>query len=194
MSQTELTQLITAMNAGDRVAANQLFNLVYDELRTMAYARLARERKGHTLQPTALVHEVWMRLVGSASCEWKDRRHFFAAAAEAMRRLLIDSARRRKCSKRGGANAKRVDLSNDLVSSENPVEDQLLDLSEAVAKLEAIDSEKAQVVKLKFLLGMTNAETASVLGLSAATVERHWAYSRAWLHTRMKENREDTST
>lgn len=188
MSQSSLTQLIQAMNSGDKLAANELFGLVYEELRSIAYAKLARERKGHTLQPTALVHEVWIRLVGSSDYEWKDRKHFLSTAAEAMRRLLIENARNKKCSKRGGAEARRVELGEGVLVVEDSLADELLDLTDAIERYAAIEPQKVEVVKMKFLLGMTNSETASALGVSEATVERFWAYSRAWLHVQMKQS------
>lgn len=172
--------------------SNQLLSLVYSELRQMASRKLRCETPGQTLQATALVHEVWLRLVDSLNAQvrsgdtWKNRQHFFAAAAEAMRRILIEKARFKKRLKRGGPNAKRQEL-QDSFQTTNPVEDDVLDLNAALAEFEQIDSTKAQIVKLKFFAGLTTNEIAETTQLSVATVERYWVYARAWLYQKMAE-------
>ena len=172
--------------------SNRLFELVYDELRQMAARKLRCEAPGHTLQATALVHEVWLRLLDSLrgqenpSDSWQNRQHFFGAAAEAMRRILIEKARFKKRLKRGGPDAKRQEL-NESSQSTNPVEDDVLDLHSALEAFEKIDPLKAQIVKLKFFVGMTTNEIAETTRLSVATVERYWVYARAWLFQRMGE-------
>src|SRR5262245_47162195 len=177
---TEVTRILDAIGQGDPHAAEQLLPLVYDELRTLAAQRLARERPGQTLQATALVHEAYLRLVGEEGGQhWDSRGHFFAAAAEAMRRILVDQARRRGAGKRGALMG-RIDLP-DLAgpTKDDPVD--LLALDEALAKLEALHPEKARVVKLRFFAGRTLEETAEALGIGRATAQRHWAWARAWL-------------
>ena len=172
--------------------SNRLLGLVYDELRQMAAKKLRCEAPGHTLQATALVHEVWLRLLdslggeGKASESWENRRHFFGAAAEAMRRILIEKARFKKRLKRGGPNAKRQEL-NESSQTTTPIEDEVLDLHAALEAFEKIDSVKAQIVKLKFFIGLTTNEIAETTQLSVATVERYWVYARAWLYQRMSE-------
>jgi RNA polymerase sigma factor (TIGR02999 family) len=172
-------------SAGDRPAvqprpARELLPLVYDELRMLAAQRLSRETPGQSLQPTALVHEAYLRLVGQdPDRPWDGRGHFFAAAAEAMRRILVESARRRRSLKRGG-NRNRVDL--DAAQPAVPeLDDDLLALDEALEKLAAIEPIKAQVVQLRVFGGLTAAETSRVLGLSGSSTDRYWAYARAWL-------------
>jgi RNA polymerase sigma factor (TIGR02999 family) len=181
-----ITHLLDDIERGDLKAASQLLPLVYDELRRLAAQRLARESPGQTLQPTALVHEAYLRLVaspGRASGEeqhWHSRGHFFAAAAEAMRRILVESARRKKADKRGGGRL-REDLDPDLLALPEPCED-VLALDEALGKLAAKDPIKAELVKLRYFAGLTSDEAARALGISPTTAERYWAYSRAWLH------------
>jgi RNA polymerase sigma factor (TIGR02999 family) len=177
---SEVTQLLDAMDAGDPKAAAHLLPLVYDELRRLAAVRLAAEPSGNTLQPTALVHEAYLRLVGSpAGNRWDHRGHFFAAAAEAMRRILIDHARRKAAAKHGGAMRRQV-LDSDAAPAAEPRED-LLALDEALGRLEAADPEKANLVKLRYFAGLSLAEAAAALNLSERTAGRHWAYARAWL-------------
>ncbi|MBL8891439.1 MAG: sigma-70 family RNA polymerase sigma factor [Planctomycetaceae bacterium] len=172
--------------------SNRLLELVYDELRNMAARKLRNEAPGQTLQATALVHEVWLRLLDSLSGPqgpgetWENRSHFFGAAAEAMRRILIEKARCKKRLKRGGPQAKRQELRESL-QSVNPVEDDVLDLNAALTDFEFIDPIKAQIVKLKFFVGLTTKEIAEATDLSVATVERYWVYARAWLFQRMGE-------
>ncbi len=177
---SELTLLLNAADAGDRQAAAQLLPLVYGELRRLAAARLAAEPSGHTLQPTALVHEAYVRLVESPGGEkWDHRGHFFAAAAEAMRRILIDNARRKAAVRHGGGMERRV-LESDAAASPEPRED-LLALDEALDRLAEEDPLKANLVKLRYFAGLSLAEAADVLEISERTAGRHWAYARAWL-------------
>ena len=176
----DVTQLLDAVAAGDRKAAADLLPLVYDELRKLAAARMAAESPDHTLQPTALVHEAYLRLVGPAGdVRWDNRGHFFAAAAEAMRRILIDQARQKATERHGGA-MKRQDLNAEAAAIPEPRED-LLALDGALDKLAAIDPLKADLVKLRYFVGMSLAEVAAALNLSERTAGRHWAYARAWL-------------
>ena len=183
---SDVTKLIRAITEGRAAATDDLLPAVYRELRRMAAARLAREAGGHTLQPTALVHEAYMRLVGPNDQSWENRSHFFGAAAEAMRRILIDHARAKKRVKRGGA-AVRVPL-DDIADQRGNTTDDLLALDEALSALELLDPDKAQLVKLKFFGGMTTLEAAQVLGTSQRSAERNWAYARVWLHRHVKED------
>jgi RNA polymerase sigma factor (TIGR02999 family) len=177
----DVTHLLSAAAAGDRQAAGDLLPLVYDELRRLAARRLAAEPGGQTLQPTALVHEAYLRLVGGRDePRWDGRAHFFAAAAEAMRRILVESARRRRSLKRGG-DCDRLDLDEAEIALPQPRED-LLALDEALDRLAALDPVKAELVKLRYFAGCTIAEAARLLNISTTTADRHWAYARAWLH------------
>jgi RNA polymerase sigma factor (TIGR02999 family) len=176
---SEITQVLQAMRRGDGRASAELLPLVYHELRQLAAARMNQESAGQTLQATALVHEAWLRMVGDGDREWKNRAHFFGAAAEAMRRILVDNARRKSRLKRGGDQA-RVDIAElDLVAT-SPDEKILL-MDEALEKLRAEDPEKARIVVMKFLGGMTNQEVAESLGVTERTVERQWAFAKTWL-------------
>lgn len=176
----ELTQILAAISSGESDAADRLLPLVYNELRALARARMARERPGHTLQPTALVHEAYLRLFGSAAPRWENRAHFFAAAAEAMRRILIDRARRQARLKRGGKQ-ERVPLTD--IAAEQPLDaGQLLSLDQALERLEARDPSMAQVVTLRFFAGLTVEEIAAAVGVTPRTINRHWIAARAWLH------------
>ena len=183
----EVTILLTAASHGDPNAAGQLLPLVYEELRRLAAQRLAAEAPGQTLQPTALVHEAYLRLTGSDGDEqsWANRGHFFAAAAEAMRRLIVENARRKGRQKHGG-DWQRISL--DAVESldQSPSED-LVALDEALVRLTAQDPIKAEVVKLRFFAGFTMPEIARALNLSLATVERHWTFSRTWLYAELTD-------
>ena len=177
---SEVTQILSAIERGDPHAANQLLPLVYDELRQLAAQKLAHETPGQTLQPTALVHEAYLRLVGEgAGPHWDSHGHFFAAAAEAMRRILVENARRKQAVKRGG-NRARADLDMNQVAVPEVRED-LLALDEALDRLAAADPEAARLVQLRYFAGLTLAEAAQVLGVSPRTTDRLWAYARAWL-------------
>jgi RNA polymerase sigma factor (TIGR02999 family) len=177
----EVTRILSALEQGDPQAGQQLLPLVYDELRRLAAQRLAQEPPGQTLQPTALVHEAYLRLVGKDDGPaWDNRGHFFAAAAEAMRRILVENARRKRSHKHGGG-LKRHDAEGAELAAAEPVED-LLALDEALDRLAARDPLKAELVKLRYFAGMTIDEAAGALGISAATAKRYWAYARAWLY------------
>ena len=181
---SDVTRILEASQNGDPTAADQLLPLVYDELRRLAAAKMAQEKPGQTLQPTALVHEAWLRLVGSENQRWENRAHFFAAAAEAMRRILIEKARRRQRLRHGGGQ-ERVDL--DEIAIVAPESDErLLQVHEALDRLAAEDKVKADVVKLRFFVGLTDREVADALGLSERTVERHWAYAKPWLFRQIR--------
>ena len=179
------TQFLGSMDAREAKAAEELLPLVYDELRRLAAHKMANEVPGQTLQPTALVHEAWLRLSQQSRSEWKNREQFFAIAAEVMRRILVDRARRRSAQKHGG-DLERVDL--DAVELPFTGGDGLvLQVHEVLERLAAEDAEKAQVVKLRFFVGLENAEVASLLGVSEKTVQRHWAFAKAWLTRAMRE-------
>lgn len=179
---TEVTRILNAIGQGDPRAADQLLPLVYDELRQLAAQRLAREKPGQTLQPTALVHEAYLRLVGQGDGpHWEGRGHFFAAAAEAMRRILVDNARRKQSAKHGGGRVRR-----DVALDDFPVENardplEVLAVHEALDQLAQKSPRKAQLVKLRYFLGCTMAEAAQILGIAHATAEEDWTYARAWL-------------
>jgi RNA polymerase sigma factor (TIGR02999 family) len=186
----DVTGILQAMEEGDPKAAEQLLPLVYNQLRKLAAASLAREKPGQTLQPTALVHEAYLRLVatGDASApreqRWDSRGHFFAAAAEAMRRILIENARRKTRQKRGGG-LRRVHLDPAQLSYSSAGED-VLDLNDALDALVAEDPQAAQFVKLRYFAGLTIEEAAEMVGLSRSAACEHWAYARAWLHRRLR--------
>jgi RNA polymerase sigma factor (TIGR02999 family) len=184
----DVTQILQAIEQGDPHAASQLLPLVYDELRTLAAQKLAQERSGQTLEPTALVHEAYLRLVGGDAPplqeqSWNNRGHFFGAAAEAMRRILIENARRKQRLRHGGGqkrlNLDRLDLADDTA------DEQLLALDEALTKLAAQEPVVTEVVKLRYFTGLTIEQTAEALGLSVRTANRHWAYARAWLYQQL---------
>jgi RNA polymerase sigma factor (TIGR02999 family) len=178
---TYVTRILSAIEQGDPHAAEQLLPLVYEELRQLAAHRLAQEKPGHTLQPTALVHEAYLRLVDVKQAEdWHSRGHFFAAAAEAMRRILIDRARHKQTRKAGGGR-RRLDLDDIEPALEEENGDRLLALDEALRQLEAEDPRKAELVKLRFFAGLTAAQAAAALGVSTSTAEKDWAYARSWL-------------
>jgi len=184
----EVTQLLNAIEQGDPHAPEQLLPLVYDALRKLASQKMAQEPRGQTLQATALVHEVYLRLVGSEkSRHWNSRGHFFGAAAEAMRRILIDNARRKRRPKHGG-DRKRVDLDQacDLAHDSN---DDILALDEGIAQLAQEDAQKAELVKLRYFAGFTLEQAADVLGISPSTAKGYWAYARAWLYAELDGNR-----
>jgi RNA polymerase sigma factor (TIGR02999 family) len=176
----EVTRILSAIAHGDPHAAAQLLPVVYDDLRRRAAARLAAEPAGNTLQPTALVHEAYLRLVGTPNGDqWDHRGHFFAACAEAMRRILVDAARRKKMAKHGGG-LNRHDATELAFAAPQPDED-IVALDEALTRFAAIEPQKAELVKLRYFAGLTIEEAAEALGISPATAKRHWAYSKAWL-------------
>jgi RNA polymerase sigma factor (TIGR02999 family) len=180
----EVTRILSAVEQGDPQAAEQLLPLVYNELRRLAAQRLAQEKPGQTLQPTALVHDAYLRLVGGDDAQhWNSRGHFFAAAAEAMRRILVEKARRKQRIRHGGQ-LQRVDLDSQLQISE-VADDDLLALDEAIQQLTADQPQAAEVVKLRHFAGLTIEETALALNISVRTVNRHWAYARAWLYQQL---------
>lgn len=182
---SDVTRILNAIEQGECEATDELLPLVYDELRLLAAQRLSHEKPGHTLQATALVHEVYLRLVGGDGLPWKNRRHFFAAAAEAMRRLLIDSARRKQTRKRGGER-QRLDLQAIQPAIATPSDD-LLALDEALQKLEQQDALKAELVKLRYFAGLTGQQAAQALGISRSSADQLWAYARAWLRVEISK-------
>jgi RNA polymerase sigma factor (TIGR02999 family) len=182
----EVTQILEAVSRGEAKAANELLSLVYEELRRLATAKMASEAPGQTLQATALVHEAWLRLTSDEKRKWNDRTHFFAAAAEAMRRILVDNARIKRAQRHGGGQ-QRVEMP-EIACPVAPNEDQLLAVNEALEKFAAQDKPKAELVKLRYFVGMTIEEAAEALGISAPTAKRHWAYARAWLAEEIKSS------
>ncbi len=178
----EVTRILTAIEDGEKAAAEDLLPILYDELRRLAAARVARESPGITLPATALVHEAYLRLLGpeGESRDWDSRGHFFAAAAEAMRRILIENARRRKSLKRGGDQVRiTFESANLAVTGGNP--DEILAVNEALERLQELDSQSAKLVELRFFTGLTLKEAGAALGISEATAKRRWAFARAWL-------------
>lgn len=181
------TVILAAAKAGKLQAAEQLLGLVYDELRRLAASKLAHEAPGQTLQPTALVHEAWLRLVGEQSASFNDREHFFRASAEVMRRILIDRARHKKAQRHGGGH-QRVDLEGfDLAAP--AADDQLLAINEALDELALLHPIQAELVKLRYFVGLTNEEVSKVLGISLSTAKNYWTFSRAWLLNEMENKR-----
>lgn len=180
---SDVTRILSAIEGGDPAAAEELLPFVYEELRKLAAQRLAREKSGQTLQATALVHDVYLRLVGAEKAQpWSSRGHFFAAAAEAMRRILIESARRKQRLRHGGGR-KRVDLDSQIqIEAEH---DDLIALDEALERLAAQQPEAAAVVKLRYFGGLTIDQVAQALNISVRTANRHWAYARAWLYEQL---------
>jgi RNA polymerase sigma factor (TIGR02999 family) len=183
----DLTQILQRTSSGDAAAADALLRLLYDELRKLAAAKLAREPAGQTLQPTALVHEAWLRLGGDEQPSWQNRAHFFAAAAEAMRRILIERARRRRALRHGGGQ-QRVDLDQVDLASTAREDDRMLAVDEALDRLAAEDAPSAQLVKLHYFAGLTMADSARALGISEPTAYRWWAYARAWLFREISDH------
>ena len=182
---SDVTRILDAIQQGDPTAADELLPLVYEQLRRLAAQKMAGEVPGHTLQPTALVHEAWLRLVGSGQQSWEGRAHFFAAAAEAMRRILVESARRKQRLKHGGK-LERVEL--DAVDLPAPLpDDELLALDAALTRLAEVNPQAAEVVKLCFFVGLTQEQAARELRVSVSTAERLWAYARAWLFREMRK-------
>lgn len=185
----DVTQVLEALGRGDRKAADKLLPLVYDEFRALARHYLAQERLNHTLQPTALVHEAYMKLVDQSRVDWQGKSHFFAVAAQAMRRILVDHARSRQRDKRGGGRA-RVVLDEAVALSPQKDED-VLALDEALEKLAQLDARQARVVELRFFGGMSVEEVAEALGVSKRTVEGDWTFARAWLSRELRAGDED---
>lgn len=181
---SDVTLILDAINRGESQASEKLLPLVYEELRRMAAARMAREASGQTLQPTALVHEAWLQLVGDGGRTWENRAHFFGAAADAMRRILIDKARRKSRLKHGGGQS-RMDI-DDLELADTTPDDNILLINEALQWLEQEDPEQARVVVLKFFGGLTNLEVAETLGVGERTVDRQWACAKARLFRRIQ--------
>jgi RNA polymerase sigma factor (TIGR02999 family) len=186
---SDATRILEAGQRGDSKAANELLPLVYEELKRLAAHKMAHEAPGHTLQPTALVHEAWLRLVGDKDQKWDGRAHFFAAAAEAMRRILIDRARRKHAVRHGG-DQQRVDIQEVDVISETD-DDQLLAVNEALDKLAVEHKTEAELVKLRYFVGMTNEEAAEVLGVSPRTAKYYWTHARAWLYHEIGRSQAD---
>jgi RNA polymerase sigma factor (TIGR02999 family) len=181
---SNVTHILTAIEQGDPQAADKLLPLVYDELRKLAATRMANEAAGQTLQPTALVHEAWLRLVGKETPKFVNRAYFFAAAAEAMRRIQIDQARHKRALRHGGGQ-QRVDLDQVQLASATD-DDQLLAVNDALDKIAAQSKPEAELVKLRYFVGMTLAEAADALGSSARTADNYWAHARAWLFHELK--------
>ena len=187
---SSLPRASDAADGGGAIAAERLLPQVYEELRRLAAARLASERAGHTLQPTALVHEAYLRLIQGetglgSDPRWENRGHFFAAAARAMQRILVEHARARGRDKRGGG-MKRVDLDSSLAAGSDP-DAMVLALDELLEKLGEHDPQKAELVRMRYFAGLTVEEAAEALGISVATAERHWAFARSWLYSRLAE-------
>ena len=176
---SDVTSILTSIEQGDARASEELLPLVYHELRRMAAHKMASEPAGHTLQPTALVHEAWLKLVAPPAQSWQNRAHFFGAAAEAMRRLLIARARRKQTQRRGSG-AAHLDVDELEIASPAP-DDQLLALNDALDRFAALEPQQAELVKLRYFVGLKIEEAAQVLGVSEATAKRWWAYARAWL-------------
>jgi len=179
-----LTRILDEIQQGKEKAADELLPLVYEELRKLAAHKMAGEAPGQTLQPTALVHEAWLRLTGDQSRTWDSRGHFFAAAAEAMRRILIERARAKSRLRRGGQ-IERVPLDHVTIATDDPPE-TVLAINEALDRLTARDPFKAEVVKMRYFVGLSQDEIAQALGVSVPTIRRHWATARAWLYAEMK--------
>ncbi|MHC4558285.1 MAG: sigma-70 family RNA polymerase sigma factor [Planctomycetota bacterium] len=183
---SDVTRILNAIETGDKRAVDKLILTIYQELRQLATKKLQGEAPGQTLQPTALVHEAYLRLLGDQGQTWKSRTHFFSAAAEAMRRILVDNARRKKSLKRGEKH-QRVNLEDADLAIEEPSED-IVALDEALSELAASDKLKADLIKLRYFAGLTIEQAAEALDISLTTAKRHWRYARAWLYSRMTAN------
>jgi RNA polymerase sigma factor (TIGR02999 family) len=181
---SDVTRILQSMEAGDARAAEELLPLVYGELRKLAASKMAHESPNQTLQPTALVHEAWLRLTGNEDVKWNGRAHFFGAAAEAMRRILIDNARR-KSARRHGGGQQRVDV-EDVDIAAPMKEDELLAINDALDELAKTEKQKAELVKLRYFVGLTVEEAAEILGVSVPTARRWWSYARAWLFQKVQ--------
>jgi len=187
---SDITLVLEKIERGDAQAADQLLPLVYEELRKLAASKMANEAAGQTLQPTALVHEAWLRLGGEAQPDWQNRAHFFASAAEAMRRILIDRARRRLAQRHGGDFMRTsADALDNVIASPGADDDELLDVHEALDALARHDTRKAELVKQCYFVGLTLKDAAMVLGISEPTARRDWSYARAWLFNEIKQLR-----
>ena len=185
----DVTQILSQIESGDPKAADELLPLVYDELRKLAAAKLAQEKPGQTLQATVLVHEAWLRLVGpDVNIHWHGRGHFFGAAAKAMQRILVENARRKRRLKAGGE-YQRVELTEAAATVRRPSVD-VLEIHEALGKLEQQDPRKAELVRLRFFAGLTLTEAAKALGISASTADNDWAYAKTWLRLEMATGEE----
>jgi RNA polymerase sigma factor (TIGR02999 family) len=184
-TQHEVTRLIQAASASDRAAADRLLALVYDQLRKIAQQRMSEERAGHTLQATALVHEAYLRLVGTTEVHWQGRGHFFAAAAEAMRRILVERARQKSGPKHGG-HLRRIEL-DDVADRPETADHRLVLLDEALGELEQHDPQAAALVKLRYFAGLQHQEAADALGISRRAADRLWSIARAWLYDRISD-------
>jgi RNA polymerase sigma factor (TIGR02999 family) len=182
---SDVTRILDRVQQGEAGAAQELLPLVYEELRKLAAQKMAREAPGQTLQPTALVHEAWLRLVGDGPHPWEGRGHFFAAAAEAMRRILVEKARRKRRLRHGGG-LQRVDLEDVVVATAE--DETLLQVHDVVDELAREDPFQAEVVKLRFFVGLTNNEAANALGVSEKTVLRYWAHAKVWLYDRLQHH------
>jgi len=184
---SEFTRILEAVQQGDPQAAHDLLPLVYEELRRLAAQKMTNEAPGHTLQATALVHEAWLRLIGNENSQWSGRAHFFGAAAEAMRRILIENVRRKRAARHGGGQA-RLDIAEIEVAGVGK-DDELLAVNEALEKFAAHDKQKAELVRLRYFVGLTTEEAASLLGISIPTADRWWNFSRAWLFEEIERQR-----
>jgi RNA polymerase sigma factor (TIGR02999 family) len=180
---SDVTRILQSMESGDAKAAEELLPLVYGELRKLAASKMAHEAPNQTLQPTALVHEAWLRLTGNENVKWNGRAHFFGAAAEAMRRILIDNARRKQALRHGG-NQQRLDV-DDVEIAAPAKEEELLAINEALDEFAKTDKQKAELVKLRYFIGLTIEESAEILGVSVPTARRWWSYARAWLYQKI---------
>jgi RNA polymerase sigma factor (TIGR02999 family) len=181
---SEVTRILQSMESGDAQAADELLPLVYGELRKLAASKMANESPNQTLQPTALVHEAWLRLTGNENVKWNGRAHFFGAAAEAMRRILIDNARRKSAMRHGGGQQR---LDADEIEIAAPAkDDELLAINDALEEFTKIDKQKAELVKLRYFVGLKIEESAEVLGISVPTATRWWNYSRVWLYEKIQ--------
>ena len=184
---SDVTRILSAIQNGNAQAAKELLPLVYDELRRLAAFKMAHEAPGQTLQPTALVHEAWLRLGGHENQAWNGRPHFFGAAAEAMRRILIDNARRKHARRHGGGQ-QRIDI-QEIEIAVDVRDDVLLEVNAALERFAAQDKQKAELVKLRYFTGLTIGQAAEMLGVSAPTANRWWAYARAWLHKEIEDQK-----
>ena len=191
---SDVTRIVDSLRSGESESAAELLPLVYGELRQLAAAKMASERAGHTLQPTALVHEVWIKLAGAegGSLDWNGRRHFYAAAAEAMRRILIDHARRKLAARRGG---EWLEITfGDFEAPQSVCADEMIDLNDALDRLNNEDPEKAEVAKLRLFGGLTVPEMALALGASESTIKRRWTFAKAWLSRELKDGKTKTDS